>query len=188
MRRPVLAARDHDDGQRTLRTLAAHFGPALLARLPKFGGGGSMSGKSLALGIGAFLLFLILYSIIGAAVGVLGTTLIDNVIVRKVLDYVTGSVTTYEIFLDFLNAFLAGFFGVLLAMLALNKIMKNCPIKAVGAAFIVWLLSNYALHFIFFPDRTDDTVRHGLVQSIVACVMAWIVFELPPLTSKKPQI
>jgi hypothetical protein len=85
--------------------------------------------RSAARGVGAFVLFLVLYTIIGAVIG---------------------------------------------------------AVALVGVALILWLVANLAPHFIHFPERADWTVYHGLVQTAVAVVVAWV--ELPPLMPRHDQL
>ncbi len=83
--------------------------------------------------------------------------------------------------LDICAAVVAGSFGVMLASSALSSVVKGYPGRGIGIAFILWLVINYAIHFIFFPERSDFDTYRGLVQSLVACVTTWFVFRLPPL-------
>ena len=128
-------------------------------------------------------MFLVLYTIIAAIIGVICIVMLDNVIFRKLLGLLFGSSAVYETSTDLLAAALAGFLGVPAGMLALDAIMKNYSVRGVGVAFILWLIANYALHFIQFPQYTDYVVYRGLVQSAAACVTAWFVFRLPPFTT-----
>jgi hypothetical protein len=139
-----------------------------------------MNWRRAARGIGEFFLFLILYTVIGAVIGAIALVTLDNLLVKMLLDFFTGSKTAYALFLDVLSAIFAGSFGVLLAVAAQNAILKKPPSRGIGLAFVVWLFANYALHFIYFPEMTDDVVYHGIVQSTVACVVAWWKFRLPP--------
>ncbi len=140
-----------------------------------------MNWRGAVRGIGAFLLFLLLYTIIGAIIGVVALYFLDSFVVRKLLDLLSGNKNVYESLLDLIAAAFGGLFGVSLAIAAQTAILKKRPSTGVGVAFILWLIANYALHFIQFPEMTDWTVYHGLVQSTVACVVAWVEFRLPPL-------
>jgi hypothetical protein len=142
----------------------------------------AMSGRSAARNIGAFVLFLVLYTIIAAIIGVICLAMLDNVILRKLLGFLFGSSAVYETSTDLLAAALAGFLGVPAGMMVLDAMMKHYSVRVVGVAFILWLVANYALHFIQFPQYTDYVVYRGLVQSAAACVTAWFVFHLPPFT------
>jgi hypothetical protein len=77
-------------------------------------------------------------------------------------------------------AVLTGYLGVILGVYVLGKIMKDYPARGIGVAFVTWLLANYLLHFLFFPQYTDFVVYNGIVQSLVAIATAWYVFRLPP--------
>ncbi|SRR5216683_935617 len=146
-----------------------------------------MSGQSVARGVGAFVLFLVLYTIIGAVIGAVALYFLDNPIIQRLIDYFSGNKNIYDSLLDLVAAAFAGFFGVPLAIAAQTAIMKKRPTRGVGVAFILWLAANYALHFIQFPELTDWTVYHGLVQSAVATVVAWVEFRLPPLMPRHNQ-
>jgi hypothetical protein len=145
-----------------------------------------MNRRSVARNIGAFVLFLILYTIIAVFIGVIFLAMLDNVIVRKLLGFLFGSNAVYETSTDLLAAALAGFLGVPAGVMALDAIMKNYSVRGVGVAFILWIVANDALHFIQFPQYTDYVVYRGLVQSAAACVTAWFVFHLPPFTIPSP--
>jgi hypothetical protein len=132
-----------------------------------------MSWRRIARGIGGFLLFFVLFILIGSIAGLLVGTMLGA------RDY-EGS--TLGKFLDVCAAVATGFLGVQLGSSALRSLMKDYPGRAIGVAFVLWLVLNYAAHFIFFPERTDFETYRGLVQSLVACVTAWFAFRLPPLT------
>jgi membrane protein YqaA with SNARE-associated domain len=134
-------------------------------------------GWRLARGIGEFVLFLVLYTVVGSVVGTLITYMIAS---RFFSAPSEGSILVVIFYLC--AAALGGFFGVTLGSSAFNMIMKRHPARWVGGALILWLVAQYALHFIFFPENTDDAVYYGLIQSTVGCVTAWFVFRLPPLT------
>jgi hypothetical protein len=91
---------------------------------------------------------------------------------------------TLDMLLDLFNAGLAGFLGVILGWRVLAAIMKDYPAHGIGVAFIIWLVAPCFLHFAFIPQQTDFTVYRGLVQSAAACVTAWFVLRLPPLSRK----
>jgi hypothetical protein len=129
-----------------------------------------------ARGIGAFILFFVVYTIVGSIVGVLlvyipASTFLNVPPEGSMLDRVLGMGA----------AVVSGFVGVILGSIALNSIMKVYPGRGIGIAFVLWLVANYAVHFIFFPERTDYGTYYGLVQSLVACGTTWLVFRLPPL-------
>lgn len=142
-----------------------------------------MSGRSVARGVGAFVLFLVLYTVIGAVIAGVTIYFLHNPLVQWLIDYFSGNKNIYESLLDLTAAGFAGLFGVPLAMAAQTAIMKKRPARGVGVAFILWLAANYALHFIEFPELTDWAVYHGLVQSVVAVATTWAGFRLPPLMS-----
>jgi hypothetical protein len=128
--------------------------------------------------VGAFVLFLVLYSLIGSVAGAFFIYAVGSAI--GIPPPKEGS--TPDMILNLFFAVLAGFLGVTWGSAALKAIMKDYPARGIGVAFIVWLIANYAVHFIFFPQWTDFTVYQGLVASAVACVTTWFVFRLPPLS------
>jgi hypothetical protein len=146
----------------------------------------AMSGRGVARNIGAFVLFLVLYTIIAAILHAIFVVMLDDFILRKLLGFLFGGSAVYETSTDLLAGVFAGFLGVPAGAMALDAMMKNYSVRGVGVAFILWLVANYTLHFIQFPQYTDYTVYHGLVQSAAACVTAWFVFHLPPFTTPSP--
>jgi len=114
--------------------------------------------RSVARSFGAFILFLVLSMLIGSIVGVLLVYLVAGKIFS-----VPPEGSTLDIILDLAGAVLAGFFGVTLGSYAFNAITKNYPARGIGVAYIVSLVANYALHFIFFPELTDYEVYHGVL-------------------------
>jgi hypothetical protein len=131
-----------------------------------------MNWRGAARGTGAFLLFLILFTIIGALVGGLVTVLLELSSLRAVF-------SAFDTFIKMTSATCAGSGGVILGSFAYKAIFKNHPTRGIGLALIVWLVANYALHFLFFPELTDDVVYFGLVSSFVACVTAWFTLIAP---------
>jgi hypothetical protein len=122
-------------------------------------------------GFGGVVLFFVLYMLIASII----YATVDTISVRSFEGSTLGNI------LDLCAAVMASFFGVKFASSALSSIMKNYPGRGIGIAFVLWLVINYALHFVFFPERTDFDTYRGLVQSLVACVTTWFVFRLPPL-------
>ena len=137
---------------------------------------GASLARRVARGIGAFLLFFVVYAVIGSFVGAL-------VVIVPVSRFfsVPSDGSLPDIVLKLCSAVASGFLGVKLGSAALSAVMKDYPGRGVGAAFVMWLVANYTLHFIYYPENTDDEVYIGLIQSLVACVTAWFVFRLPPL-------
>ena len=126
-------------------------------------------GKAHGTGIGGFILFFASYAILGSVLGVLFVYLVamrlfwspptDGSLLDKILN-LCAAVST-------------GFFGVLLGAYVLSAVMKTYPARAIGGAFVLWLIANYGLHFAFFPERTDFEIYAGLVQAAVASVTTW---------------
>lgn len=130
-------------------------------------------------GIGAFILFLGSYMILGSVAGAVffyfvGTTFFPR-------PPAAGSLL--DRLLDFSALAATGLIGVFIGHRVLSVVMKSYPARGIGAAFILWLIANYAVHFWFFPERVTFEDYGGLVQSGVACVAAWFIFGLPPLSS-----
>jgi hypothetical protein len=133
----------------------------------------------MARGIGGFLVFFVAYMILGSLSGGLfiylfGTSFFWSVpaagsLLDRIFDVSAGVV--------------AGLVGVILGFYVLSAVMKSYPARGIATAFILWLVANYGVHFAFFPKPDDFEAYAGLVQSAVACVTAWFVFGLPPLSS-----
>jgi hypothetical protein len=148
----------------------------------------AMSGRGVAKNIGAFVLFLVLYIIFSAILHAIFVVGFDNFILRKLLGFLFGSApyAVYETAADLFASVLAGFLGVATGRMALDAMIKNYSARGVGVGLILWLAANYTLHFIQFPEYTDYSIYIGLVQSAVACVTAWLVFQLPPFATPSP--
>lgn len=129
-------------------------------------------------GIGGFILFLGSYMILGSVAGAILFYFFGTTFLRALP--VAGSLP--DRLLDFSALAATGLIGVLIGHRVLSVAMKSYPARGIGTAFILWLVANYAVHFAFFPERVTFEDYGGLVQSGVACVTAWIVFGLPPLS------
>jgi hypothetical protein len=140
-----------------------------------------MTLQEAAKGVGSFVLFLLLYMVIGAIVSVIALYLIDNWIIHKLISFISNSDDLYEHILQFSIAIVVGSSGVPLSIAAYTAIIKTRPTQRIGVAFILWLTANYVLHFTIAPEQTDWTVYYGLTQSIFACLAAWLEFRLPPV-------
>jgi hypothetical protein len=133
----------------------------------------------MARGIGGFILFLASYMILGSLAGVL----LVYLVAMRLFWSPPSDGSSLDNVLKLCAAVSTGFFGVFLGAYVLSAVMKNYPTRGIGVAFVLWLAANYGLHFAFFPERTDFDTYVGLVQSAVACVTTWYVFELPPFAS-----
>jgi hypothetical protein len=129
-------------------------------------------------GIGGFILFLASYTILGSIIGVSVVYLLAS----RIFWSPPADGSLLDRLLDLSAAIVAGFTGVLITSYMLATVIKIYPARGIGIAFILWLVANYGLHFVFFPDQTDFGIYHGLVQSAVACMAAWFVFRLPPFS------
>jgi hypothetical protein len=78
-----------------------------------------------AKGVGLFFLFLLLYTIISAIVALLALYLIDNLIFRKIVYFISNNENIYEHILDIAIAIIAGSSGVPLGIAAYTAIIKK---------------------------------------------------------------
>lgn len=130
-------------------------------------------------GIGAFLLFVILYMVISPAVGMIAIYVVDNFVVHKLIDFFPGNRQTA---VRVISSGLGSLGGMSLAIIAHTAIMEERPARRVGVAFIL-LQAVYALMFLLAePDFTNPLV----VEALVACIVAWVAFRLPPLKQGPP--
>jgi hypothetical protein len=132
-----------------------------------------------ARGVSAFVVFFAAYLLAGVLITVL--------VLQFLRGWFISPPTEGSLFDHALSLFVAvlwGLFGVVLGHAAIHRLFKYVPDRGIALAFILWLVGNYALHFLFFSEQTDWETWQGLVQSAVACVTAWVVFGLPPFSSR----
>jgi hypothetical protein len=129
-----------------------------------------------ARGIGGFLLFFAVYALAGSIAGVL----IVYSLASKFFGAPPLEGSALDNVMNLSAAVLTGYLGVIFGASVLSKVMTDYPARGIGVAFVTWLLANYLLHFLFFPQYTDFVVYNGIVQSLVAIATAWYVFRLPP--------
>ena len=146
-----------------------------------------MSWRSVARVVGALVLFLVLYTIIGGVIWSIALYFFENPLLERLIVYVSGHKNIFESFLELSAAALTGFLGVPFAIAAQTAIMKKRPSRGIGVLFILWLVGAYLLHFIHFAELTDWPVFTGLVQSAAAVAVAWVKFRLPPLRPRHNQ-
>jgi len=131
-------------------------------------------------GIGAFLLFVVLYMVIKPAVGVIAIYAVDNPVVHKLIDLFGGNNQTI---VGVIAAGLGSLVGMSLAIIAHTAIMEERPARGIGVAFILWQAA-YALMFLLAGE--DELTNPIFVEGCVACVVAWVAFRLPPFKRRPP--
>jgi len=137
-------------------------------------------------GIGAFLLFVILYIVISPAVGVIAFYAVDSPVVHKLIDLFGANNVVAHIVGVTATAF-GSLVGTLLVIIAHVALMEERPARATGAVFILLQVANVLMILMLSADKVKFT---GLftdplfVKGGVACVVVWVAFRLPPF---KPQ-
>jgi hypothetical protein len=146
--------------------------------------GASMSWR----GIGAFLLFVVLYMTISPAVGVVAFYAVDNPVVHKLIDLFGANANTAAI-VGVIAAGVGILVGMILAIIAHIAIMEERPARGIGVAFILLQIA-YALTFLILltdgAKLTEMFTNPLFVQGCVACVVAWAAFRLPPFKRRPP--
>ena len=133
-------------------------------------------------GVGAFLLFVVLYMVIKPAVGMIAIYAVDNPVVHKLIDLFGGNNQTI---VGVIAAGVGSLIGMSLAIVAHTAIMEERPARGIGVAFIL-LQAAYALNFlILLPDEREFT-NPIFVEACVACLVAWAAFRLPPFKRRPP--
>jgi len=133
-------------------------------------------------GIGAFLLFVVLYMVISPAVGVIAIYAVDNPVVHKVVDLFRGNNQTI---VGVIAAGLGSLGGMSLALVAHTAIMEERPARGIGVAFILLQVA-YALNFLILLSDKAELTSPIFVEACVACVVAWVAFRLPPFKRRPP--
>src|SRR5262249_2622851 len=133
-------------------------------------------------GIGAFLLFAVLYMVITPAVGVIAIYAVDNPVVHQLIDPFGGNNQTV---VGAIAAGLGSLVGMCLAIIAHTAIMEEHPARGVGVAFIL-LQAAYALNFLIVLRDEVELTNPIFVEKSVACVVAWVGFRLPPFKRRAP--
>ena len=131
-------------------------------------------------GIGAFLLFVVLYLVIKPAVGVIAIYAVDNPAVHKLIDLFGGNNQTI---VGVIAAGLGSLVGMLLAIIAHTAIMEERPARGIGVAFILWQAA-YALMFLLAGQ--SELTNPIFIEACVVCVVAWVAFRLPPFKRRPP--
>jgi hypothetical protein len=132
-------------------------------------------------GIGAFLLFVVLYMVISPAVGVIAIYAVDNPVVHKLIAVFGGNNKTI---VGVIAAGLGSLFGMSLAIIAQTAIMEERPARGIGVAFILLQVAN-TLRLFLLADEVGLT-NPIFVEDCVACVVAWVAFRLPPFKRRPP--
>jgi hypothetical protein len=133
-------------------------------------------------GIGAFLLFVVLYMLISPAVVVLVIYAVDNPVVHKVIDLFSGNnKTVVGVIAEGLGTFVA----MLLAIIVHIAIMEERPARGIGVAFILLQVA-HALSFLMSLGNEMKLTDPIFVDGGVACVVAWVAFRLPPFKRRPP--
>jgi hypothetical protein len=60
--------------------------------------------------------------------------------------------------------------------------MKDPPRRGIAIAFVIFLVANWLLHFLFYSNSQiipDHQIHLGLLQSFVAIVTTWLTFRRP---------
>jgi hypothetical protein len=131
-------------------------------------------------GIGAFLLFVVLYMVISPAAGVIAIYAVDNPVVHKLIDLFSGNKQTI---VSVIAAGLGSLGGMSLAIIAHTAIMEERPARGIGVAFILWQ-AVYALMFLLAGEV--ELTNPIFVEAWVACAVAWVAFRLPPFKRRPP--
>ena len=147
-----------------------------------------MSGQRVVRGVGAFVLFFVLYLIIAGVITGVALYFLDNRVVHWLIDYFSGNENIYDNLLELVARVFGALFGVQPAIAAQTAILKKRPTRGVGVAWILFVATQYALHFIYFPEMTDWTIYSGLIQCAVSTVVVWVEFRLPPLMPRHDQV
>jgi hypothetical protein len=125
-------------------------------------------------GIGAYLLFVVLYMVISPAVVVVAFYAVDNPVVHKLIDLFGGN---NETIVSVIAAGLGSLVGISLAIIAHTAIMGERPARGIGVAFI---LLQVAYAFMFLMLGEVELTNPIFVEGCVASVAAWVAFRLPP--------
>ncbi|MGB6862137.1 MAG: hypothetical protein WBE32_14500 [Pseudolabrys sp.] len=133
-------------------------------------------------GIGAFLLFVVLYMVISPAVGVIAIYAVNNSVVHKLIDLFGGNNQTI---VGVIAAGLGSLVGMSLAIIAHTAIMEERPARGIGVAFILLQAASAVKFLILVADEVELT-NPIFVEDCVACVAAWVAFRLPPFKRRPP--
>jgi hypothetical protein len=135
-------------------------------------------------GIGAFLLFVVLFMAINPAVGVVTFYAVDNPVVHKLIAIFSGKTITQTV-VAVLAAGLGSLVGMVLVIIVHIAIMEERPARAIGVAFILLQVAHALMFSILLADETKLT-NPLFVQGCVVCVVAWVAFQLPPFKRPPP--
>ena len=119
--------------------------------------------------------------VISPAVRVIAFYAVDNPVVHKLIDLFSGNNETI------VGVIANGFgtlVGMLLAIIAHTAIMEESPARGIGVAFMLLQVA-YALFSMLLADEVILT-SPIFVEGCVACVVAWVAFQLPPFKRRPP--
>ncbi|MFZ1185555.1 MAG: hypothetical protein WAO14_19600, partial [Pseudolabrys sp.] len=105
-------------------------------------------------GIGAFLLFVVLYMVISPAVGVIAIYAVNNPVVHKLIDLFGGNNQTI---VGVIAAGLGSLVGMSLAIIAHTAIMEERPARGIGVAFILLQAASAVKFLILVADEVELT-------------------------------
>ncbi len=139
-------------------------------------------------GIGAFLLFVVVYMVVTPAADMAGYYAVDNPAGRKLIDLFGGHNNAQAIIGAIATVF-GSIVGMTAAMIANTLIMEERPGRAIGVAFILLQVAQALMFLIALSGEmklagvlTDPLLFRGWV----ACVVAWVAFRLPPFKRPAP--
>jgi len=139
-------------------------------------------------GIGAFLLFVVVYMVVTPAADVAGYYAVDNPAGRKVIDLFGGHNNAQAI-VGVVATVFGSIVGIAVAMIANTLIMEERPGRAIGVAFILLQVAQSLMFLIALSGelkRADILTDPLLFRGWVACVVAWVAFRLPPFKRPAP--
>jgi hypothetical protein len=139
-------------------------------------------------GIGAFLLFVVVYMVVTPAADVAGYYAVDNPAGRKLIDLFGGHNNAQAIIGAIATVF-GSIVGMTAAMIANTLIMEERPGRAIGVAFILLQVAQALISLIALSGelRAADLLTDPLLfRGWVTCVVAWVAFRLPPFKRPAP--
>jgi hypothetical protein len=102
-----------------------------------------MSGQRVVRGVGAFVLFFVLYLIIAGVITVVALYFLDNRVIHWLIDYSSGNENIYDNLLELVARVFGALFGVQPAIAAQTAILKKRPTRGVGVAWILFVATQY---------------------------------------------
>ncbi len=139
-------------------------------------------------GVGAFLLFVVVYMVVTPAADVAGYYAVDNPAGRKMIDLFGGH-NHVQAIIGAIATIFGSIVGVTSARIANTLIMEERPGRAIGVAFIVLQVAQALMFLIVLSGElkgADVLTDPLLFRGWVACVVAWVAFRLPPFKRPAP--